>query len=104
MGAQLSSLLQLLLQPNFTQRLIRHVAFVGGVLDALEHVGGQSQRDAVCAGFEVGERDTLRLRQIEVIGRAVRFPERAFFRLCLESWQRFKCFLWHTISFPEGSW
>ena len=49
-------------QPNLNQRLLRHIAFVGGVLDAFEHVGGQSQRNAVCAGFEVGERDTLRLR------------------------------------------
>ena len=53
--------------------LIRHVAFVGSVLDALEHVGGQSQRNAVCAGFEAGKRDALRLRQIKVIRRVVRF-------------------------------
>ena len=102
--ANTARLLQLLLRPNLDERLLRHVAFVGGVLDAFEHVGGQSQRNAVRAGFEVGERDALRLRQIKVIGRVVRFPERTFFRLSLEGWQHFKCFVWHTISFPEGSW
>ena len=36
------------------------------------------------------------LRQIKVIGRVVRFPECAFFRLCLEGWECFKCFTRHS--------
>ena len=58
---------------------------------------------AELAGYPIWQLDALRLRQIEVIGRVVRFPERAFFLLSLEGWQRFKCFVWHTIFFPEGS-
>lgn len=75
--------------------------FVGGVLDPFEHARWQTQRNAVRAWLEIGQRDALYLRQIKVIGRIVRFPERAFFRLRIEDRQRFKCFSWHAVYFAK---
>ena len=72
---------QLLLQPDLDQRLIRHVPRVCGVFDGVQQVLGQPQRNRFGRGFQVRQRDLFGFRPVKVLGGVVRFPERALLRL-----------------------
>ena len=88
MSLFLSVLLDLLLQPNLDERLIRHVTGVGCHFDRIEQVLRQTQRDRLGRGFQVRQHDALSLRPVQIFRRvaALGFPEGALFRLVLELW------------------
>jgi hypothetical protein len=86
-------LAHLLRQPHLDERLIRHVALVGGDLDLVEQALRQPQRDRRRRQLQVGEADPPRLAQIEIVRGIVRLSELAFLGFALELRDRFKLFL-----------
>ena len=81
----------LLLEPDLDQRLIGHVALVGGDLDAIEQVLRQPQRDRRGRQLEIGKARALRLAPIDIVGGVVGLPKFPLLPLrCAKSRDRLK--------------
>jgi len=79
---------EFLRQPDLDQRLIRHVALVGGDLDAIEQALRQAQRNGGRGQLQVREPRPLRLAPIDVVGRIVGLPKLPFLRLATKAGDR----------------
>lgn len=93
--------MQLLLQPYVDQRLIWHIARVGGCLDRIQQMLWQTQRNGFGGGLQIGQHGTLCLLPVKVGSRVVFFPE-GFFRLLVGE---FRNCLWlaHKWLVPFGA-
>jgi hypothetical protein len=79
---------EFLRQPDLDQRLIPHVALVGGDLDAIEQALRQAQRNGGGGQLQVAEPRPLRLAPIDLVGRIVGLPKLPFLRLATKAGDR----------------
>ena len=69
-----SRLPNLLAEPHLDQRLVRHVAFMGGDLDLLQKAHREPERDRGRARLKVGQPNALGLAPVEIGSRVLAFP------------------------------
>jgi hypothetical protein len=77
-------------QPRLDQRLIRHVALVGGDFNPLQHRQRQAQRYGGCRWLQVVQAYGLRLTPVQISGTVTGFPELTLSRLAAEFRDEFK--------------
>ena len=65
---------RLFLQPDFDQGLIWHIAGIGRRLDGIQQVLGQSLRNCLRRGFEIGQGDAPGPGPVQSICRVVGLP------------------------------
>src|SRR5580704_3177399 len=95
----LRALPHLLAEPHLDQRLIGHVAFVGGDFDLLQQADGKTQRNRGRARLQVWKAHSLGAAPVEVRRRILALPDGALTSLAPEPP---RCFtrLRHKWSFP----
>ena len=98
-----STAVQLFLQPDLDERLVGHVQRIGRHLDRIQQMLGQAQGNRLGRGFEVGQRNLLRLGPVQMLGGFVRLPVGTLLGLVGERWNGFSRLV-HKWLAPFGAW